>query len=243
MIDLHTHILPELDDGAGSMEESIQMVREAASNEVRTIVASPHLLFGSYDNTPEVINLKVEELKGVILREKIEMEILPGQEVYLIPDLLPRLKEGKVTTINNNGRYLLLELPMMDIPLYLDRVIFDLATNGIIPIIAHPERNLRVMEDPGLLSGLVKNQGILVQLNAGSLIGRYGKRVKETAGLFVKEGLAHILASDYHSSKDEYPLRRAVEQVAKLANNEIAQALVTTFPLSVIEGKRNLREA
>lgn len=216
------------------------MVRQAASNGVKTMVASPHLLFGSYDNTPEVINLRVEELRGVVLREKIEMEILPAQEVYLIPDLLPRLKEGKVTTINN-GCYLLLELPMMDIPVYLDQVIFDLATNGIIPIICHPERNLRVMKYPGLLFGLVKNQGILVQLNAGSLLGRYGKGVKKTAELFVKEGLVHILASDYHSSKDEYPLRRAVEQVAKLANVKIARAMVTTFPLSVIEGKRNLR--
>ncbi|MBU1261874.1 hypothetical protein KJ640_02865, partial [bacterium] len=185
MIDLHTHILPGLDDGAKSMEESIQMVREAFNDGTRIIVASPHLLFGSYDNTPEVINLRVEELRGVVLREKIEMEILPGQEVYLIPDLLPRLKEGKVATINNNGCYLLLELPMMDIPVYLDQVIFDLATNGIIPIICHPERNLRVMKDPGLLFDLVKNQGILVQLNAGSLLGNYGKGAKKTAELFV----------------------------------------------------------
>ncbi|MBU1599384.1 tyrosine protein phosphatase, partial [bacterium] len=78
MIDLHTHILPGLDDGAKSMEESIQMVREAFNDGTRIIVASPHLLFGSYDNTPEVINLRVEELRGVVLREKIEMEILPA---------------------------------------------------------------------------------------------------------------------------------------------------------------------
>lgn len=238
MIDLHIHILAGVDDGARSMKESIGMAREASNNGVETVVTTPHLIFGAYNNTPEIINSKVGELKSVLSEEEIKIEILAGAEVYLAPDLLSKLRKDEVATINNNGRYLLLELPMTEIPRYLNQVIFDLATYGVTSILSHPERNLRVIEDPTFVFNLVKDQRIVVQLNAGSLLGRYGKKVKETAEFFVKEDLAHILASDYHfPSKGGYPLSMAVERVAKLANGEVAQALVTTIPSAILEGR------
>jgi protein-tyrosine phosphatase len=158
MIDLHTHILSGVDDGANTIEESLEMCRIAYRDGIRTIVATPHTLNGIYQNDRSSILTKVHELNAVLTKirnpkskiqnPKFNLVVLPGSDVHLCDQTLPQLDCGRVTTIGDNGKCLLLEFPFAGIPYGAEQVLHQLISRGIIPIISHPERNLEVEQNP-----------------------------------------------------------------------------------------------
>jgi len=234
MIDLHCHILHGLDDGPATLDESLAIARGAAADGIMAMVATPHVCNGVYCGSAAVIAQKVEALNVELGKAGIHLTIYPGAEVQLVPGLTDLLRKGEACTINNS-RYILIELP----PTFLLKTVkdefFGLRVNGYIPILAHPERHPRVKNDLDCLMELVQ-MGTLCQLTAQSLTGEFGKTVQTAAEKMVESGMAHILATDSHSSKWRKPvLSKAVNRAAGLlGSREEALQMVSELPQAIL---------
>jgi protein-tyrosine phosphatase len=199
MIDFHSHVIPHIDDGSKSFEMSFDMLKLACEEGTRYICATSHFIPGEVEISAEDYNDRLTELISLSELAGIDIDILPAVEIYIDPEL-PRLyKENKVWGINNT-KYLLIELPMQDFPVYTENIFYELRLQGAVPVIAHPERNFRIMKDYKLLENLVE-QGALAQLNAGSLRGIYGRDIKSFAEKLVDMNLIHMVGSDAHDDK------------------------------------------
>jgi protein-tyrosine phosphatase len=198
MIDIHTHILPGVDDGAGNIGVSLEIAREAEKQGIKTIVATPHYMENRYKLSRTETEKRVSELQKAIDRKGIDIKILAGAEVYITADLGKKMKKGLISTVNNT-RYVLVETPLSHIPDYTDSVLYDLKVMGYIPVMCHPERYQAIMEDPNILLDWLKG-GIYAQLDAGSLLNHFGHEVRETAELLVRHNLVQFIGSDVHST-------------------------------------------
>lgn len=196
MIDFHSHILPQIDDGSENPEMSADMLNISLNEGALHICATPHFIAGEIEIAREDYERRLEELSSFYCNPNIK--ILSGLELYIHPDLPKLYKEKRIWGLNNT-RYLLIELPMQEFPIYTEKLFYQLRLEGAIPIIAHPERNTRIMKHNELLVNLVE-QGTLVQMNAGSLRGIYGQTVQKCAEKFVRMNMVHILGSDGHNN-------------------------------------------
>jgi protein-tyrosine phosphatase len=197
MIDFHSHIIHGIDDGAKNLEMSLEMLKISDNEGVEYICATPHFITEEFEICREKY---IEKLDRLILASKdnnLNIKILSGLEVYMHPNLPKLYKEKKIWGINDS-EYILIELPMGQFPRYTEDVFYELMLLGAKPILAHPERNLKIMKDHDLIINLIE-QGVLMQINAGSILGDYGKDVKKTAEEFVKRNMIHILGSDGHN--------------------------------------------
>ncbi|MFC1823330.1 tyrosine-protein phosphatase [Thermodesulfobacteriota bacterium] len=237
LIDLHCHILPEIDDGAKSLKESLAMAQQAVDDGIHTIVATPHTLDGSYQNTAPEVRLKVTELQRSFQENEIPLTLCVGADVHLCADLLEQIRAGEVSTINDTGKYILLEIPHQTVPARVKDEIFALKLNGITPIISHPERHPIIQHDLRVLSELV-NMGALCQITAMSITGEFGEIAKVSAEKMLKRQLVHIIASDAHSPDDRPPiLTSAVEAAAEILDNyNAAYRMVTDVPSAILAG-------
>lgn len=242
MIDLHSHILPDLDDGAADWEESLEMARMAVEDGIRTTVASPHLFRHRAVNLAEInrkeaILDKIEGLKQRLEAAGIDLEIVPGCDFPLCFESLQLLEDNQILTINDGKRYLLLEFPDSSLPPATEDICFRLNSRGIIPIITHPERHFIFQEMPKKLQRLI-DLGCLVQLTAASLTGGFGRQVARAAREMLRKGYCHILASDAHGLRSRPPLlSKALEAAILLIGRDRALAMVTTTPEKIINGK------
>jgi protein-tyrosine phosphatase len=242
VIDLHTHILPGLDDGPKNWDEALAMARAAAADGVTGVVATPHLFEnrGIYQgdlNGPERILPAVQEFRQKLAEAGINLDIFPGCEAPLFLELLEFLEKGLVLTINGNKRYLCLELPDTVIPPGTEDFIFSLHAAGIIPIITHPERNMALQEMPHKLLRLL-DLGCLAQITAASLLGGFGRRVAKFTEQLVRKGFVHIMASDAHSVKRRPPvLSQGVKKLASLVGEARAWDMVATLPARIVRGE------
>lgn len=238
MIDLHCHILPGLDGGAKDWEESIRMCRIAVKEGIKKIVATPHTGNGVYWNSAAEILGKSAELNYRLKQENIPLEIIPGADAHLEPDLVPKILSNQVLTIANQKKYILLELPAQLVPEEIKKIIFDLQIEGIIPIISHPERNWEIQSNPGRAEELA-GLGVILQLTAASLTGGFGPKAKICAQKLLQSGLALILASDAHSDQQRPPkMLDALAAAEKIIGKQRAADLVETFPQAIIEGQK-----
>ncbi len=239
MIDIHAHILPGLDDGPRDIKESMEMCRMAEEDGVKIIVATPHVKRGQYENPRKAILSKVKELNRLLQSRKNppRLSILPGSDIHLDPDLGQRLKAGELVTINDNQKYILLELP--DHFLYdpTRQFIEQVIAEGTIPIITHPERNPLIQDHMEVLREFVR-MGALSQITAMSITGEFGRASKKFAQKLLTHGLVHVIASDCHSAKVRPPiLSRAAEAAAHTLGRETAQSMVEYMPKTIIEAK------
>jgi protein-tyrosine phosphatase len=237
MIDIHSHILPGLDDGAASMEEAVAMARFALAGGIRCMVATPHVKKGKYDNDREKIVDAMASLRRVLLKKEIRLFVMPGAEYSLEPDLPQRFSRGELLTINNKGRHLLVELPAEFVPEYTATVLYDLQLQGIIPIIAHPERNAVIARDHTRLYELVA-RGALAQITAGSLTGIFGQTAAAAARAFLGQGCAHFIASDAHASTGRIQyMETAIKEIVNLLGNEAGMKLAKENPQRAVQGE------
>lgn len=236
MIDIHAHILPSLDDGPETIEESIELCKVAANDGIKTIVATPHSKDGVYETKSVEILKAVETLNLQLKANQIDIEILPGAEVHISVGLVESIKSGDVLTINNGGKFILFELPFVFIPPGTDKFIFNLKANGIVPIIAHAERLSAFQRNPELVDQLVKI-GARVQVNAHGLTKRASRRERKCAEWLLRNELVHFIASDTHSLKGRPPiLSEAVECASRIVDEEEARKLVCHNPEQIING-------
>jgi len=243
MIDIHNHILWGIDDGARTVEDSLEMCSIAYRDGIRTIVATPHTLNGLHRNDRPSILAKVKELNAALLHSEIQIpkskfQILPGADVYLCEQTLRQLDGGAVTTLGDGGKYLLLEFSFHGIPHGAEEIIFQLMARGVIPIISHPERNLEVRQNPRRYYEMIR-MGCLGQLTAMSLTGGFGPEVKRLSEKLLTEGFVHVIASDAHSTDGRPPvLSEAVHAAARIVGRKEAFRMVTEYPGALLEGRR-----
>jgi protein-tyrosine phosphatase len=236
MIDLHAHILPGLDDGAPDLGEALSMAWLAVEDGIVSLVATPHVTGDHYRTDRTTILSAVEQLNNHLDKYQIPLKILPGAEYRLEPDLPERLARGELLTLNDGGRYLLVELPAAFVPPYTERVLYELQLQGVTPIIAHPERNASFCRRPDLLQALV-SRGVPAQVTAGSLTGMFGREAVRMAFYFLECGLAHFVASDAHSSVGRTPvLSPALAEVERRLGVDAARKLVDNSR-RVLEGQ------
>jgi protein-tyrosine phosphatase len=234
MIDLHSHILPELDDGAGSIDEALEMARAAVADGIEKSAATPHVRANDYPTRPKEMEERLETLRDALRGSGIPLEVLPGGEIAL--DMLATLKDHKLRRFGlaGNPRYLLVETPYHGWPLGLEETLFGLRLRGFTTVLAHPERNRDVQENPSLLESLVEG-GTLIQVTASSVDGRLGSRARASARHLIESGLAHILASDAHAAPlREVGLSKAVHAIGDPA---LARWLTQAVPEAIVEDR------
>jgi protein-tyrosine phosphatase len=196
MIDIHSHIVFGVDDGSPNIKESIRMVLEAEKLGVKDIIATPHFNNLLFDTDKIVENFSI--LSSRIADCDIKLHI--GYEVFLNPFMIEKVKELKTKTLNNSS-YILFELPFDHIPVYSNKLLYEFHIEKIIPILAHPERNRAFVRNFNSFINFLEN-GCLVQIDAGSIVGAYGKEAKLFAKKAIKLNLAQFVASDAHCTED-----------------------------------------
>ncbi|MEJ5363559.1 MAG: CpsB/CapC family capsule biosynthesis tyrosine phosphatase [Desulfosoma sp.] len=237
MIDLHMHCLPGLDDGAADMAEALAMARTAVEDGVSAVAATPHWVPGLYENTRHRILAAVERFRGALDREGISLRVHAGAELHLDPSIPGALVEGKLLTLNDGLRYVLIELPGIFIPEHVEGFWFRLRALGFVPIAAHPERCITVVRKPDILASWVRS-GLLVQATAASLSGRFGPEVRRLCERLLERGLVHVIASDSHGTVDRPPrLSEAREAAARIVGEEAARAMVEEVPRRILAGE------
>lgn len=250
MIDIHNHILAGVDDGSEDLDMSLDMARIYLDNGIKKLIATPHYIEKdeeSLDRNKEAL----EVLRAELRENELDLQVYLGNEVYISMDILKDIEEKRVATLNDS-RYVLVEFPMMEIPIYAESVFYELLIKGYVPIIAHPERYLKVQEDPNILLDLLK-KGALSQINLPSLEGFYGKTAKETAEILLKHRMVHFVGSDSHTNRRRSPeVKESLEILKSIvssreyrylteknANNILEDKVIT--PFTYIEYKRKRR--
>ncbi|WP_294343855.1 CpsB/CapC family capsule biosynthesis tyrosine phosphatase [uncultured Clostridium sp.] len=217
MIDLHSHILPNVDDGSKDMNMSIEMIKEAIKCGTKKIVATPHYAKGYYTNEYNKIKEIFPEFKDKIEKE-LDVEIYHGQEVYFTENILEEFKMGNIGTINDS-RYMLVEFPPMDFKVESLDYLYELQIRDIVPVVAHPERYRAVMKNPDMLNEFIE-AGCLFQLNGTSLHGAFGKESQKASRILLNSGVYNFIGSDAHrSDKRTMNLTESIEIIKKSNKN------------------------
>ncbi len=238
MIDIHSHILPGIDDGPAIIEQSVEMCKMAASDGIRTILATPHFKPNRFEPpAAKDVYAAADRLNKRIREVGLDLTILTAAEVRITRDTEHYLDREEFLTVNGEGKYLLAEFPMGKLPAYWSSALTSLLERGITPIIAHPERNPLFAEKPEELRALVRD-GVLTQITALSLTCEAGEEYGKASALLLGEGLVHFIATDSHSPLIRPPvLSEAVKAASKIIGMAEASKLVTSNPAAVIAGE------
>lgn len=240
MIDLHCHILSGVDDGARSLSDSVEMAKQAVQQGIVTIVATPHHMNGKYENRRQAIAGKVKELQQKLAAEQIPLTILPGQEVRIHGEMVEAFELGEIQPLADSS-YVLVEFPFTSVPSYTEQLLFDLQMKGLTPVIAHPERNQQIIEQPDLLYKLINN-GALSQVTAASIIGGFGKKVKNFTFQLIEANLTHFIASDAHNIRNRsFKMAEAFDLISSKYDDDIVYLMKENAAL-VVEGKNVYKE-
>lgn len=234
MIDLHCHILPGLDDGSPDLSTSLAMAQIAVADGIGIIACTPHIKAGVYNNTTTEIKRGMAHLNNAIRREGFPLDLVLGADVHISADLYSRLRAGQVPTLNNT-RYFLLEPSERILPPRFEEFVFTLTAGGYVPILTHPERFAWIESRYDLIKRLT-GAGVLMQLTAGSLTGRFGRRPRYWSERMLAEGRVHLLATDAHDTRRRPPLlAEARDFVAHRFGADEAKRLVETNPLQILD--------
>lgn len=242
MYDIHCHIIPGVDDGADSMSETIEMLNIAASNLTQGIICTPHSnIPDSFENYwSDELESRFKAIEEEIAKRQLPIKIFRGHEVFLAGDVSEHLKKRELRTLNNS-KYVLVELYPFEKEYYAYKKLAALVAEGYVPIVAHPERYAFVIENPEVIVN-IKDLGCLIQLNKGSLKGRFGDVVKYAAHRVLDERKADFVASDAHSPyKRTTNLTDVHEMISTEYSLDYADYLLRSNPLDVICNKNIFR--
>lgn len=232
MIDIHSHILPGLDDGPDSLSQSLRIANQAHSQGVTTIFATPHSMDGVCQSKPRDIRNKCSQLTKALEKNNIPIQILPGSEIRLTYDTVLLYDKGRLMTLNNMGKYILLELPPMFITEGVIHIIRKLAKRGVVTIIAHPERNISIMKKLNTMSELIY-EGALMQITATSLIGGFGKRIMKICEKMLDKNAVSFIGSDIHPGRS-YRILDAYNKTRKIAGRKTADTIFLKNPQEIV---------
>lgn len=235
MVDLHSHIIPGIDDGAETLEDAVAMCRMAAEDGIDTMVATPHRFDGVHDNPPvETLRERLAELQAAVGPNP---RLVLGCELHFTHDIAEHLCDRHDAVSINDGPYVLVEFPPFAIPTGCENALYRIMSAGFKPIIAHPERNCAIQEHPSRYYNLAE-LGLLSQVDSASLMGRFGKEAEATARLLLECNLVHAISSDTHSPRRRRPgLSKARELARKIVGDEAAAAYVDKNPRAIVAGE------
>lgn len=233
MVDLHCHILPGLDDGPDTMEESLEMIQTAIADGITHVVATPHLSDRYWFDFAHVRHLR-DDLQA---RIGSRLEIATGCDFHLSPENLTSLRKNPRQYCINQHDYLLLEFNEVSIPPAMDQTLHEIQLSGVRPIITHPERNAILRTHPERLKEWVK-RGCFAQVTGAALTGGFGLTAQQIGLQWIQEGIIHIVASDAHNNRNRtLRLQPAYDVVAKQCGGEKARALFLENPRAAFEGR------
>ena len=232
MVDLHAHVLPGLDDGPETLAEAVEMLSDVVATGVTTVVATPHVS-DRYPVTPDQISDSVATVKAALAERSLRLELLPGAEVDSRRLAMLDAQDVTSLTLGGSGRYLLVELPWEGVNVATGKAMQQLASRGVRPVIAHPERYAYVQESPAIVTSLTES-GALMQVTVTSLVGGHGRAAAATARVLLEHGLVHVLASDMHGPR----LNRAplADAAPALADPALLEWLTFGVPHAVVRG-------
>ena len=234
MIDLHSHILPGIDDGAASLDVAIDMARMWLDEGVTTVACTPHILPAVYANSGPQIEQATTGLRIALAIKGVALNLVAGADNHVVPDLVRGLKEGRLLSLAGS-KYVLVEPPHHVCPPRLDRLFFDIFSAGYVPILTHPER-LTWIEGNYALIGTLAQSGVLMQITAGSLLGHFGRRARYWAERMLDDGIVDLLASDAHDAQVRRPnLRAGYEAVAHRAGHSLAEQITKILPQNILD--------
>jgi len=237
MIDLHCHLLPGIDDGAKDLQQALNMARIAVADGIAVAVMTPHHLNGVYDNPAATVREQVATFSAELQRAGTELEILPGAECHLVPEISQELADGKAMTVADRGKAVMVELPVHTIPMGATSILEEIQILGLTPIIVHPERNAELRQKPERLREWVA-MGCLAQVTAQACTGRFGESVRRAAHHMVTRGLIHFVASDAHRDHRRVPqLRPGRAVIEQWTSPEVGQLLTEEFPRALVAGR------
>jgi len=235
MIDIHSHILPEIDDGARALDEALEIARIAVEDGIEQMVCTPHMFNGlSGDPQPEEIRARVSALQEEIGGSGLK--VLPGNEVHISHQIVDHARNHRFCRLNN-GNYMLVEFPSMMIPIGAADLFYQLQLQGLYPILVHPERNAQFQVSPELIEPYVR-RGVFIQVTAMSVTGEFGIKAQKCAEILLRHQCVHFLATDTHRPKTRPPiLSRGRDAAARIIGEESARKLVKDHPLAVISNR------
>jgi protein-tyrosine phosphatase len=234
VIDLHSHILPGIDDGARDSSVALAMARLMVASGVTTAACTPHILPGLYPNSGPGIRDATQRLQALLDQEGIPLRLVTGADIHMMPDFVAGLRSGQLLTLADS-RYVLVEPPHHTAPPQLEDFFFNLMVAGYVPILTHPERLSWVPPRYEIIKRLVRT-GVWMQITAGSFAGAFGRNALYWAERMLDEGCVHLIATDAHDAERRPPdLAAGRDLVAKRVGPEEAQRLVLTRPAGILE--------
>ena len=237
MIDFHTHILPNIDDGSRSIDETFNLIKEAKEVGFDGIILTSHYIENFYETDVPERDVWVKAISENLGAKGIDTDLYLANEIYISENMMGLLEQQKASTINNSC-YVLFELPLNEEPLNLYDVIYSLQENKLIPVLAHPERYSFIQKEPELIYDLIE-KGCLMQANYGSIIGQYGVKAEYIVKKFLENNMIHFLGSDVHRQNSIYPkIPFALEKIKEIVGEEKLEELTTINPKLVLANKK-----
>ncbi|MDD3240860.1 MAG: hypothetical protein PHW47_12440 [Lachnospira sp.] len=242
MIDIHTHILPGVDDGARNLSDSIAMAELAVSSGVHTLVATPHSnMGGRFENyNSKEFRSRFEQLQKVIHGEGIPLLVLPGMEIFTTGYVMKRIQGNELISLNHS-RYYLMEFPFLSSCEDMNQELENVIAGGCIPVIAHPERYESIQENPRRIVSW-RNKGMLIQVNRGSILGKFGHKVKSCVDELLDDELVTCIASDAHKPYERTTFMGDIQEyMEKEYTFDYAKKLLYDNPKKIIENQNMIK--
>lgn len=237
MIDFHSHILPNVDDGAKSVEETFELLEEAKNAGFEAVISTSHYMEEYYEVGVAERKVWINALAENLYKKNIDLKLYLGNEIYFTQNLINLLETGKATSINSSN-YVLFEFPLNTKPMNMYDIIYDMLEYKLIPVLAHPERYSFVQREPEIIYDLIQ-KGVLMQSNYGSILGRYGEKAELIVRKLLENNMVHFLGSDVHKSNTIYlRISEALEAIKEIVGREKLQELTSINPRLVLENRR-----
>lgn len=233
--DLHSHILPGVDDGPKEIGSTLEMARIAADNGTAVMLATPHRKDITENSSVRQVKDLLAVVNSRIDEESIDLRMVLGMENHLDVDLPIEFSCGRALPMNGS-RYILVEMPFFGKPNYIEDALFQMQLQGTVPVLAHPERIEAFQMDPGLLARFVE-RGMLSQITAGSVVGHFGSRARRFTHTILRRRLVHVIASDTHfpNGPRSPHLLPGVSAAARIVGEERARAMVVETPRAILD--------
>ncbi len=236
MIDIHSHIIPNVDDGARSVEETFNILKEAQEAGFTDVILTSHFLLNYYETNAQELIFWKEKLQEVLKKQGTKINLHSGMEIYITNQMEELLEDKKILTLANSG-YMLIELPLATNVKYFDYVVYYLEAKGIKPIIAHPERYKCVQKDPDIVEEYIE-KGCLIQCNYGSIVNLYGREAEKTIKTLLKKNQVHFLGSDVHRENGTYLIiLDAIKKIRKIIGENKINEITTINPKKILQNE------